>query len=365
MSSNQHSVLPPSGAAVWSRCPGSVMLGMETRMPWSESGEAAEEGRQAHTIAERWARGDTTPSGDADMDRGAQLWADTLADMAPLAEWRLEEQVTAPSIHPMVWGTTDGRHYSREHGLLRVGDYKYGFKPVEPESNLQLICYAAGVLDALGINGYEDQHTRVELFIVQPRASHRDGPVRRWSVLASELRPYINQLAAAAGRAMSPGATVHAGEQCQYCPARYACPAARDAAGSAADYAQAARPDYLTPDALAYEVEALRQAQDAIKYRLTGLEAQAVETIKQGATVPGWTIEPGQGRRTWSRPVEEVRRLGELYGVPLTREEPITPTQAIDAGVDKGVILSYSEVPKRAHKLVKAQQTRAAKAFSK
>jgi len=356
----RHALLPPSGAAVWVPCPGSVTMSAHVGLPAAEEGEAAEEGTAAHEVAMRWALGDSTTSGDDDMDDAAELWARTLEGDG----WKLEAPLAVPSVSPHVWGTPDGRRYLRDAGLLQVADFKYGFLTVEP-TDWQLILYAIGALDEAGINGHEDQYTRVELIIVQPRAPHSDGPVRRVTMMASELRGYVNRAAMAAEKALSPDAHVRAGEQCRYCPARYACPAARQAAGDAREYVQAARPDHLDAEAVGYEIAALRQAQKAIEYRLTGLEAQAVETIKQGGDVPGWAIEPGQGRRQWTCDVEAVRRLGEYLGLSLTQEEPITPTQAIKAGVDKGVILSYSEVPKRAHKLVPSKQTRAAKAFSK
>jgi hypothetical protein len=335
-------------------------MALQTQMPWSEPGEAAEKGRERHEVANRFAAGDRSSSGDAEADKGAALWADVLKGDG----WTLERPVRIPSVSQHCFGTPDAWQYDRQAGIVRVADYKSGFLTVEPD-DWQLILYASGVLDELGIDGHADQHTRVELTIVQPFPFHRDGPVRRWSVMASDLRPYINRAAEAARQALSPAASVQAGPQCRYCPARHACPAAQQAAGAAHDYAQAATPQFLDETAMAYEYEALQAAKQAIEYRLTGLEAQMIEIIKQGGDVPGWSIEPGQGRRAWTVTADEVRRLGELWGVPLTKEEPITPRQAMDAGLDKGVILSYSEVPKRAHKLVRSSTTKAAKAFSK
>lgn len=366
MSSSRHSILPPSGAAVWSQCPGSVTLAMQTSQPWSAAGESASEGRDAHAVAERYVLGDQMPSGDADMSAGARLWADTLERLrGGSGLWDLEQPVSIPDVHPLCGGTPDASRYDREAGILDVADYKYGRLTVEAWPNWQLIAYASGLLSELGIDGHADQHVRVRFTVVQPRASHPDGPVRTATVYASELRPYINKLAAAAERALSPGATVQDGPHCRYCPARYACPAARNAAGAAMDYEHAARPDWLSNEAMAYEYEVIERAIQALDYRKTGLEAQIMQTIQDGGHVPGYTIEPGQGRRAWTVPGEQVRRLGEYYGLPLTEEKPVTPTQAINLGVDKDVILSYSEIPKRAHKLVKVDTTKSAKAFRK
>src|SRR5205085_9695018 len=93
-------------------------------------------------------------------------------------------------LHDLNWGTPDAWVYSPRSLTLDVFDFKFGHGFVSEFENWQLIGYAAGFLESLGIDGHADQALRVNLHVVQPRAYHRAGPVRTWSVLASDLRPY-------------------------------------------------------------------------------------------------------------------------------------------------------------------------------
>lgn len=103
--------------------------------------------------------------------------------------------------------------------LLRVYDYKHGRGVlVEVEENSQELYYALGV--ARKVDWCFDQ---IELVIVQPRAAHADGPVRRWRTDAARLRAFEGELRAAALRTEDPDAPLAAGDHCQFCPAAPYC----------------------------------------------------------------------------------------------------------------------------------------------
>jgi len=340
---------------------------MEALYPSGDS-EASIEGTTAHEYAHRAAdlasrglRPTEMGCADSDMLRGALLYADDMADVmrrtgvfTPV----LERRVDIPRIHPLSHGTPDGWLWDAARSTMWLWDYKYGYGRVEPRRNPQLIEYAAGVLDGLDLDGLQEQQTEVVFAIVQPRAPHPEGPVRRWACKAADLRPLINRQSAAAFEALGPNPRCITGPECRYCSARHACDTLRAQAYEHLGYLGRPTPIELDPGALGQELTLLHAAADDIKARVTGLEAQAEGLIQQGGIVPGWAIGRTQPHVKWTRPVAEVLALGDAHGVDLRKPaEPVTPTQAIKAGLDKELLADYSHRPTGAPKLIPDHDT--------
>jgi hypothetical protein len=347
------------------------------RFPERADSDVAREGTASHWVASevlvgRGAEpftGRTAPNGviiTEEMVEGAKVYVEHVAARVLLPNMRhVEEKVAVKRVHPTeCWGTPDCWFYDKAAGLLHVWDYKYGYGIVEPEDNWQLICYAAGVLDQVAPGGVADQHIRVVLHIVQPRAFHRMGAARSWTVTAADLRGHVNQLEAAAAQALGAAPQCRSGEGCKYCSARHACPAAQQLAMLIADYVGGATPEVLSPGALAIELRTLQRAAAAVSARLTGLEAQAIALLRAGTGVPGWGMEAGKGRQTWSQPAAEIFALGDLMGVDLRAPAAaVTPVQARKAGLPDALVAAYSTVPETGIKLVPVDKTVAARVF--
>lgn len=350
-----HSRFAPSAAARWVRCP--LSRAMAEAFP-DESGPAAVEGTAAHWVAEQTilgrppAEGSITPNGQevtAEMLDCAEIYADDVLATVPAPV--LEQPVACPSIHPECYGTPDARYTSHDRGALFLWDYKFGHRPVEAFENWQLVCYASGLLDAMGVDGLGDQHTRVVFRIVQPRAYHRGGPVREWSCVASDLRPLINRLHVAAHRDPD-GFEVSA--ECDNCPGRHACKALQYTALTHADTAgRGGLPEVLPPGDAALELRLLQRAAERIRARITGLEGQVEGMIRRGDQVPGFRMAQGTARERWTRPPAEVIALGAMMGVDVAKPAAaITPKQARDAGLSADLVAAYSERPAGALRLV-------------
>ncbi len=102
---------------------------------------------------------------------------------------------------------------------ITIFDYKHGQGVVvEVEDNEQELYYALGCAKELNW-AFET----LDLVIVQPRARHEDGAVRRWSTDKEHLQKFAEKLRLAALATEDPEAPLHAGEWCQFCKAAAVC----------------------------------------------------------------------------------------------------------------------------------------------
>lgn len=164
---------------------------------------------------------------DANMIDAVQLYLDVVREIAEESdEFEVEQRMDIDDIVKGVFGTGDAIAY-RETPTRRVtiADYKHGQGvPVDVKENEQLLSYALGVLKRFHNRGVDE----VELVIVQPRAPHRDGPVRRWTTDVVGLYEHAMTLQDAELLTREPNAPLVAGSHCKFCRAAAICPALRD-----------------------------------------------------------------------------------------------------------------------------------------
>jgi len=373
--SGEHAVLAPSSASRWVLCHGSVLL--EAMYPETEEKPEAAEGTATHWGAGELfygrpiALGQYAPNGvvlSEEMIQGAEMYVDAvdrrLHKLGLTREWlHVEERVDIPRVHPLNWGTPDNWLYYPQGACLDVFDFKFGHEFVEIFENWQILDYTCGILDKLGIDGIADQSLTVNMHIVQPRSYHRDGPVRTWSAMASDLRGYFNKLSNSAHAAMQPGAKCTPNPECFHCKARHVCEALQRDAYRSAQISTSSIPVDMTPAALGLELHYLRAAAKRLEGRITGLKEQAKITLQLGQPVAFHALAPVEGREVWNKPVPEVISLGQMFGIDLAKKDAITPKQAVTAGMSAEVVAMYSE-RKKGLELVSDDGSQARKVFS-
>lgn len=362
-----HSLLPPSSASRRVACPGS--RAMEAPFKDQEQSPAAREGEAAHFIAAHILRGVVyrTPAlldingmfynGEPftdEMIEGAYLYANTINTVfSDIYNLHIEERLDIPNIHPDCFGTPDCWFF-RENTLY-LFDYKFGHGYVEVFENWQLIEYAAGLLQ-------DNKNIDVIMTIVQPRSYDRFGQVRTWKTNDAQLKPYFDRLREAEEKAARPYANCYVSSECRYCLARHVCPTLEQASMAVIDESYLSVPRQLAPNELGRQLTQLERAADILNSRITGLTEEITSTIRRGERVPGYTLEPGKSREIWSAPHAEIVALGELFNIPLIKETPITPLQAIKAGIPADVINAHTESVNGSVKLAKTE-TKARKVF--
>lgn len=358
--------LYPSSAERWVHCFGAPS--MEARFPETERNEIAEEGKASHWAATFGrmrepmpAVGTVAPNGvilTEEMLAGAQIFRDAVNYSGNL---HIEEPAVANGIHWSCRTRPDLWYYQTPGAVLHVFDYKYGWGIVEPYENWQCICYAAAAVEAINI--WRVRYA-VCVHIVQPRPYHAQGPHRTWTFNDTELEAYVARLKHAAECVYEPDPVLLTGNHCCYCRARHACPSAQRMALLCLEYSETASSQELPPDALGLELRTLRRAMEAIKYRMTGLESQAISIINSGGFVPGFTLENGVGRAEWNKSPSEIFMLGDMFGKNLRTEQvPVTPAQARKMGLPAEIVKAYSSQKGSGMKLVETTNSFAAKAF--
>ena len=382
-----HSIIPPSSAYIWGKpggCTGWVLMAQQ--YPETEDSESAIEGEASHEVGGNLiglaARGRSDFGGiraeavgtvatngviiSDEMFEGAELYANDVAGvMRGLRNFdpQVEKRVYAKRVHPLSEGTPDCWLYDRRTHTLYIWDYKFGYLVVEAFENWQAINYYSGIVDALGFNGIDDQNLAIKIRIVQPRAHHKDGPVREWATTGGALRGYVNILEGNAAKALGPNAELQTGDHCLNCQARHACAPYLKAALGLFEAAAAPLPVELSPEAIGVQLSIVRRAVKRLEKLDEAFKEQATGLLRAGKFVPGWTLEEGIGVLKWNQNVEAVINLGKMLGYPLEKPGVITPTQAKKLGIDDAVIMAYSEKPKTGLKLVPQASDFARKVF--
>lgn len=382
-----HAFLAPSSAHMWG-APGGCRAAPLVQAQYPEKEETPEqrEGTAAHELAavyiERTLRalppakeliGKAASNGEVftqEMAEACEVYAGDVRKESIArgvfggANTSIEQPVMLPRIHPLNGGTPDFWLHDRRNRTLILWDFKFGHDDVEAFENWQLMNYAALVLDKLDVSGATEQGYTVVLKVVQPRSYKKSGPVDSWTVPATDLRPYWNDLAQGAVESTSPNPVARPGRNCRNCSGRHACEALRFAAAAMMDYAKSVTTQSLPSAAAGLELVWLDDAKSIIEARKSGLEQELAERIKADEVIPYWGVKAGYGRSKWKDPQQAIG-IGAAYGIDLRSSEPITPAQAKAAGLNADVVANFSYRPSTGPKLVRVKSNEARKVFTR
>lgn len=362
-----HAPLAPSSADRWVNCGRSPSL--ESAFPDLEDSDESAEGTAAHWLLAEALSGRNHGVG-AMAENGLPINAEMVKHVLPLvtiinnakaevpdAELFIEQRVSmAGAIHPDNWGTCDAFLVDTLNRIVYVWDFKFGHGYVEHVGNWQLTDYAQGAIEALGL---APSAFTIHASIYQPRC-YSSVPYRTWVCPPEEHVARVGKLHMAA-KLVSPNSDATTGPHCKNCKGIRACAANQRMAGYIYDLSLKTTSDSLSGHALGEEYALLLESQARLKSRLVGLEA----AISANPAGTGWVLERKEGREKWTVPAEEVFALGDMMGVDLRKpQEPITPVQARENGLDAEVSKAYSIRAAGEFKLVKSSASAIAKAFN-
>lgn len=256
-----HSKLSFSGRKRWKMCPISIYMSEGVA---DTSGPAAEEGTQAHTVGEFYVcqhfglkhrqfgmiakgaecpdvavpaeldlRGQTPAEWNADLRRHGKAYRDYIISLIPTGEEAhvaIEQSVSIPSIHALLFGTADCLVWLPRLKRLIVVDYKYGRISVNvgtpDDTNEQLAAYLVAAEEGLMAHHLVPQSGTVAVY--QPRRvlQRPDQSLdvdRAW--FGKERQKLKAEVAAVTEH---PGEPVP-GEHCKYCKGKTKCPTTQNA----------------------------------------------------------------------------------------------------------------------------------------
>lgn len=340
--------LRPSAAPVWVVCPGMVRLtdGLEDG---DDDPTTREEGTACHWVAHQTALGQpipaVAPNGieiDDDMLDAVDLYMRAVHAWPTNGQRYFEQPVHCFGIHEQCGGTLDVSAWDWHTYTLYLGDLKYGFRSVQPDS-WQLICYIDGEMRRLGV-----QPKQVVLMICQPRDYGRDGQVKQITLSWEEVAPKLAYLRERAAIAMGDKPPCTTGPQCANCLGRARCEAVRNAAGTAFDMTCDSTPHALPFAAAENELRMLQWAKGVLDARISGLEQQVEHGItKGGERSRFYGMERGAGKLKWNEgAAAHVVGLAQIMGKSVEKPlQLITPTQATRVLGEEVVKMYAQRVP--------------------
>lgn len=344
MADKAHSVLGASSAYRWLACPGSVRL--SAGMPKTSS-VYAEEGTAAHELAEmclkhnkdaekyigvKLAVNGKSYEVTSEMADAVQIYVDAVrADLAAAgqgAELKIEQQFHLDWLKEGLFGTNDAM-VGELFGTLRVFDYKHGAGvAVEAEDNPQMMYYALGA-------AYGDAYEDVELVIVQPRAHHPAGPVRRCKMTTDELTRWGQEVLLPGAEATEdPEAPLATGDHCRFCPALAVCPKQREQALVVAREAFADTPSAPpAPEVMSLkDLKRVLDVSDMVSAWMDACWAHVKNLIESGVATPeqiGYKLVAGKkGNRAWKDEALAEKWLKGSLGDGAYTKKLLSPSQA-------------------------------------
>ena len=318
-----HAKLSSSASKRWLGCPGSVKL--SEHYP-NGSSIYADEGTIAHGVAEGMISKDDKLVQKYEVE-AAKFYGEhpelngTFLEMKMIlqpyvdyvfeeyaaqvhedgaAQLMTEERVDLTEYIPEGFGTSDV--VILRQGRLHIIDLKYGKGvSVSAEDNPQLKLYALGTLARFDmLYDIED----VVMTIYQPRLDN----VSTDTIKAKDLYAWGEEvIKPGAQLALSEDAPVHAGDWCQFCPARYDC---KERARDAMELQKYLGQMVLSPEEIA---EILGKIDRLTKFA-EDIKDSALTKALDGEEIPGWKVVEGRSIRKYVGSEEEIVRQCEGAG---------------------------------------------------
>jgi hypothetical protein len=213
-----HSELPPSSSDKWFNCHAWRRLNAgiaDTTSAAAEEGTLAHEWFAEHLLGNK----DLVDCPDPEMSDHLMMCVDWVEQQE--GERFVETRVNFgdPFGYVGLTGTADLIFVDAED--ITVADLKYGRGVVEAVDNTQMICYLIGAVYKYG------RRKSYRLAILQPRAWHKDGVIRTWSLSDKTLREWEDKVKVAIAGSYDSKSLAIAGDWCQhYCKALGRCKAA-------------------------------------------------------------------------------------------------------------------------------------------
>ena len=329
-SDRAHALLSASSSHRWLACPPSAVAA--EAYPEQDT-EFTREGTLAHEVAEAIA-GNNRGRFDALLE--TEGVTGEMVDCAESYLSYIQEQMTSNDAIVLLERRVDFSHWVpdgfgtcdciiiqndpvfEDTKVLTIIDYKYGQGvPVSAKDNPQLKLYALGALNDYGFAFNADV---VEMHIFQPRINN----VSTERINVSDLIAWADNIVKPTAEKAAKGkGGYHEGSHCTFCPHAGRC---RKLSSACKEFVETHDLRVAVPVLTPFELAEVLQMEPLITLWLRRIKTQALETMLNGAEVPGWKVVEGrEGNRKWT---DELVVLDRLDAMGIDRED-ITETKLL------------------------------------
>lgn len=338
-----HALLSASSSERWLNCPPSAVA--SEAYPDQDT-EFTREGTLAHEVAELFARHQVidgvlgltrAPASifsdekavTSEMQDCAKAYTDYIQEhiKSDKAVVLLEQKVDFSPWVPDSFGTCDC--IIIQDDTLTIIDYKYGVGvPVSAKDNSQMKLYALGALNDFG---FAYDVSKIEMHIFQPRINNISAD----SITVEELESWATKVVKPTAEKAAKGkGNYKPGGHCKFCPHAGRC---RALTKTCTEYVETHSLRVAVPVLAPHEVAEVLQMEPLISLWLKRVKDQAMTTMLNGDTVPGWKVVEGkQGNRKWKDELEVAKALEAAgYSVADIPETKLLSPAAMDKALGK------------------------------
>lgn len=325
-----HTRISPSKLSRIIKCPGSLQLCENSRLPQDTTNPAAEEGTRLHTLAEQAMQRCLEPGGlTGDFKHEEYLVQEAVGYVTNYIKANIDTGARvifhglehSVSIARDISGTVDFwiMFEYNDQFILEVFDYKFGQTPVEVEHNAQLKAYTLGLLNELQTWQPKSIVTHIVQPVIQNYSNYSYAPeqIRTWwendvapAILAAESPDFMNRL--------SPS---H--EACKWCRAIPICPKYKELADKTAAEVFAVYQEgdsYEVTDAQLFD---LYERADVLETYISAVKRLVRSRLSKGPAY-GYKLVRTRGKREWV--FDDEHTMDKL--VSILEEHGIEPFEA-------------------------------------
>lgn len=327
-------------------CPGSVNLCRQFPELTKDDGENAQQGTLAHWLFQQklsrrvdlWQFLDKTPVNDQIVDREMIV---NVLDYCKIVETigagHVEQRYEIVNGEFAGFGgTPDFIFYDWLLRILVILDLKYGFIPVTPFRNWQLLSYVWLFHETFP----ELPIKSVKMGIYQPRNPTKEGVYKTWRVSFSEMESeYFPKIKQSLTDCQSSISITRAGDHCHYCSAMLQCDSNLKTCLRIVNLGGMQCGQEPTGEQLSNQLKLFRFASGILKKRLQVVESISEHRLKIGEQLPGYCLKSVKGHR--HRIISDSR--AERIGWPKEPTKLMSPRQAEINGFPQKLVDKFTK----------------------
>ncbi len=325
-------------------CPGSVQLCKKFPKPSNNDNQSANQGALVHWLVKQkinnrfdfWQFHGKSPMNDQTVDKEmithTSNYCKFIETIGP-GEISQRYEIETGDFSGF-GGAPNFIYYNERTEELTIINLKYGFLPVTPHNNYQLLTYVwlfCRTHDNIPIQS-------VVLGIYQPRIPNKQGIYKTCKLSLKDIINYhIPKIERALRDCQLETSITKPGDHCHYCSAMLQCNSNLETCLRIVNLGGVQYGKDPTSQQLGSQLRLFNFASKILTQRLKIVEAAVEYRLKKGESVEGYHLQSYNGNRYWN--ISDDR--AKLLGIP-TISKLMSPTQAEKSGFPQVLVDKYT-----------------------